>query len=301
MIKGTTITREHAQGFFFSSYQGKYNIMDNLEEKGEPIIHARDDFYNSEYVYVTIVFRGTLHIVIGGTEIEVRANQYLVVMPCMSLVVKESKCIFCSSFVPNYIISEIFDRTAIGKKLQIQAFEFRHLNLSPELTEQLLQSYLRTKQEMLRPDYPMKEIVLRSYKSAGLATLYSHITPESIISHVTNGRQYKLFTQFLKMLHEEHKRERSVQYYAQKMQITPKYLSTIVYNFTGLTASQVIDQDVIFSIKQALYTNEHNIKSISAEFNFPSQSFFGRYFKRITGFSPNGYIKQHNIKSINFV
>ena len=84
------------------------------------------------------------------------------------------------------------------------------------------------------------------------------------------------------------------------MHITPKYLSAIVKTFTQLTASQVIDQYVIFAIKQSLYSNQHNIKTISAEYNFPSQSFFGRYFKRLTGMSPNVYIKHHNIKSINF-
>ncbi|MBR0046615.1 MAG: AraC family transcriptional regulator [Bacteroidaceae bacterium] len=301
MIKETPITQVNAQNLFFSSYQGKYFIIDNLEEKGEPILHATDEMYNSEYVHITIVLRGTLHAVIGGTEIEVKANQYLVVMPCISVTIKESRCIFISSYVPNHIISEIFDRTAIGKKLQIRAFEFRHINLTPELTEALLHCHQCSREEHLRPDYPMKEIVLRSYLSAGLAKLYSNITSESIIHHMKNGRQYKLFLQFLQILNEEHKRERSVQFYAQKLQITPKYLSSIVHNYTGLTASQAIDQDVIFSVKQALYTNQHNIKSISREFNFPSQSFFGRYFKRITGLSPFEYIKQHNIKSINFV
>ena len=47
--------------------------------------------------------------------------------------------------------------------------------------------------------------------------------------------------------------------------------------------------------------NNKTIKEMSDDFNFPSQSFFGRYFKRIAGMSPNYYIKQHNIKSINFL
>ncbi|MDE6000520.1 MAG: helix-turn-helix domain-containing protein, partial [Bacteroidaceae bacterium] len=77
-------------------------------------------------------------------------------------------------------------------------------------------------------------------------------------------------------------------------------LSTIVKTFTQLTASQVIDQYIISAIKQSLYSNKQNIKTISEEYHFPSQSFFGRYFKRLTGMSPNDYIKHHNIKSISF-
>ena len=78
-------------------------------------------------------------------------------------------------------------------------------------------------------------------------------------------------------------------------------MSTIVHKYTGMTASQAIDQYIVFAIKQTLYNNEQNIKKVSEEYNFQSQSFFGRYFKRITGLSPNAYLKQNNIKSINFI
>lgn len=301
VIKGNLITREHAPGVFFSSYKGKYIIMDNMEDKSDPFIHAKEEVYNSDYVYITTVLRGTLYIVVGGTPIEVKANEYLAVTPCMSIVVKDSRCIFFASLVPSYIMAEIYERTDISKKLHFHAFKFRHISLPQELVSALLECYQRIKKEHQRPDYPMKEIVLRAYQSTYLAKFFSTITSDHIINHAKNGRQYKLFNLFIQQLNADHKRERSVQYYATQMQVTPKYLSSIVHNFTGLTASQVIDQYVIFAIKQALYANQHNVKSISRDFNFPSQSFFGRYFKRIVGVSPNEYIKQHNIKSINFV
>ena len=73
--KGDIITKNDAQNVFFSSFEGKYTIMDNLDEKGEPIIHARKEVYNTEYVYVTVVLRGTLNMIIGGTRVEVKANE----------------------------------------------------------------------------------------------------------------------------------------------------------------------------------------------------------------------------------
>ena len=146
----------------------------------------------------------------------------------------------------------------------------------------------------------MKEMALRAYYGAYIVKGFFYLPQEQSLYHVKNNRQYRFFDEFILLLNKKHKEERSVQYYANAMHITPKYLSAIVKTFTQLTASQVIDQYVIFAIKQSLYSNQHNIKTISAEYNFPSQSFFGRYFKRLTGMSPNVYIKHHNIKSINF-
>lgn len=302
-IKGDIITRQDAQDAFFSSFEGKYNIMDNLDEKGNPIIHARKEIYNSEYVYVTIVLRGTLNMIVGGTNIEVKANEYLAVMPCMSVVVKESKCLFFAFLTSHHIMANIYKRTNVTSKLHYHAFKFRHFRLDADQIKVLLDCYKNIKKEHLQEDYPMKEIVLRAYQSAYIAKFFSMIEEGDghLVNYVKNSRQYNMFNAFLSKLNELHKKERSVQFYADQLHITPKYLSTIIHKYTGLTASQAIDQYVVFAIKQTLYNNENNIKKISIEYNFQNQSFFGRYFKRITGMSPNAYLKRNNVKSINFV
>lgn len=298
--QGYPVKKEDAPNLYFSSFEGKYTIIDNLDEKGEPIVQAHPEMYNAEYVYVTVVLRGTLHMIVGGAEIEMKANDYLAVMPCMSVTVLESRCLFFSTLVSSYIMAEIYKRNNMEKILHFHAFKFRHAHFSPENINLLLACYKHMKAEHERENYPMKEIVLRSYQSAYLAKLFSFITEEDIINYVKNSRQYKFFNEFIYKLNQMHQKERAVQYYANELGITPKYLSAIVHTYTGMTASQAIDQYVIFAIKQSLYANDRNIKTISEEFHFPSQSFFGRYFKRITGVSPNTYIKEHNIKAINF-
>lgn len=301
ILKGDTITRDDAQNAFFSSFEGKYTIMDNLDEKGDPIIYARKEVYNAEYIYVTVVVRGTLNIIIGGTSLEVKANEYLAVMPCMSVVVKESRCIFFSYLTRSHLMADIYKRSHIQSKFTYNAFKFHHIRFTQEETNILLECYHRIKREHQRETYPMKEIVLRSYYTAHIAKLFSMMDDKKVIRYVKDSRQYQFFNQFINMLNVKHREERSVQYYADQLHITPKYLTTIVHKFSGLTASQAIDQYIVYAIKQTLYNNESNIKKISLEFNFPSQSFFGRYFKRITGLSPHAYLKHYNIKSINFV
>ena len=301
ILKGDLITKEQAQNAFFSSYEGKYTIMDNLDEKGDPVIHARNEIYNSEYVYVTVVLRGTLHMIVSGTRIELKANDSLTVTPCMSVTIEESRCIYFTFLTSSYLMLDMYKRTNVINKMHYHAFKFRHIHLDAEKIAVLLECYKRIKREHQQLDYPMKEVVLRAYQSAYLAKFFSLLEGTERINYVTNSRQYAFFNEFLSLLNQQHKAERAVQYYAKQLNITPKYLSSIVHKFTGMTASQAIDQYVVYAIKQTLYSNEYNIKKVSEEYNFQSQSFFGRYFKRITGLSPNAYLKKNNIKSINFV
>lgn len=295
------ITNKHSKEMFYSSFEDKYIIMDNLEEKAEPIIQAQEPLYNYDYFIIIAALRGTLRIVVGGTEIDMRANDVIVIKPCMSVEIKESRCIFFSYMISGYIMNDIYEHCALGKEVSIRALSYTHLHFTPENIYVQLSGYKRIKKELLRQPYPMQEMALRAYHTANLAKLISSLKDAEIIEHVSNSRQHNFFKHFIELLSKAHKKERSVQYYANQLNISPKYLSAISQTHTGLSASQVIDQYVTHAIKQTLYAHEFNIKTLSKDFNFPSQSFFGRFFKRVTGLSPNEYIKQNNRKSLNFV
>ena len=88
------------------------------------------------------------------------------------------------------------------------------------------------------------------------------------------------------------KEERSVSYYAGKMFLTPKHLSTVVKEVSGKTAGDWIDSLVILEAKAMLKSSEQSIQEIADELHFANQSFFGKYFKHHTGFSPKEYRKQ---------
>lgn len=300
MKPGDNLTKEQTIGTFFSSFENKYVIMDNLDVNDTSFIEARKQIYNTEYIYVTVVTRGTLHMNVGGTDIDLKANEYLAIMPCMSIAIKDSRCQFFSFMTKGYLMNDIYEHTHIGKNVSVRAFCYRYHIIDEEKTAQLLRNYLHVKKEHLRPNYQMKEIVLRALQTAYVSQLFSFVDPNTYLLDMKNSRQYSFFNQFLDKLSEFHRKERSVQFYANELNITPKYLSSIAQAYTNMSASQVIDQYVIFAIKQTLYANHANIKTISTQYNFPSQSFFGRYFKRITGMSPNEYIKNHNRKSLSF-
>lgn len=104
--------------------------------------------------------------------------------------------------------------------------------------------------------------------------------------------QALLANRFMELVKENFKRERQMSFYAGKLCLTPKYLSLKIREITGKSAADWIDDFVILEAKALLKSTHMTVQQISDELNFPSQSFFGKYFKRLAGVSPNEYRKK---------
>ena len=102
-------------------------------------------------------------------------------------------------------------------------------------------------------------------------------------------RQDELLDKFMELLKLNHKRQRDLQFYADKMFISIKHLSNTVKAATGKTASKWIEDYVIIESKALLRSTEMSISQIADEMGFGDQSLFGKYFKRVTGMSPKEY------------
>ena len=103
------------------------------------------------------------------------------------------------------------------------------------------------------------------------------------------GRREEFFERFMELLTQYHKQERSMGFYAERLHITPKYLSSVIKEVSGKSAAEWIDQYVILEAKALLRYSGLSIQEIAYELNFSTQSFFGKYFKHHTGISPSAY------------
>jgi AraC-like DNA-binding protein len=102
--------------------------------------------------------------------------------------------------------------------------------------------------------------------------------------------QYEvIFEKFLEAVQKYHKQERGLEFFADKVCVSAKHLSKVVKETSGKTANDWIDEHVALEAKALLKSTNMTIDQISEELNFPSQSFFGKYFKRVTGMSPRDY------------
>lgn len=94
---------------------------------------------------------------------------------------------------------------------------------------------------------------------------------------------------YIELVQTHYREERIIGFYADKLCITPKYLSKLVKEYTGRSAGEWIENYVILEARAMLQSSDMTIQQIASSLNFPNQSFFGKYFKRATGLSPKQY------------
>lgn len=103
------------------------------------------------------------------------------------------------------------------------------------------------------------------------------------------GRKEDYYKRFTSLVCEHFRQERSVSFYADLLHISPKYLSTLVRQVSGRSATEVIDDCVMVEARNLLRNTDLSIQEIALQLNFSSQSFFGRYFRQHASMSPGQY------------
>lgn len=134
------------------------------------------------------------------------------------------------------------------------------------------------------PYYP--QVLLFELATFMFKSIYKCFEPykDEILSN-----QGRMSDQFLQLAQQNFRKERFLEFYANKLEVSPKHLSRTVKSQTGFSAVEWIERLVILEAKVLLKSSNLNIQQISDELNFPSQSFFGKYFKKITGMSPKEF------------
>lgn len=123
-----------------------------------------------------------------------------------------------------------------------------------------------------------------------IITLMKKFQPQSTYSgNLTRGKG-RMVDNFLELLAEHHTHERRLVFYADKLCVTPKYLSTVIKKATGYNATEWICRFVTLEAQSLLKYSGNNIQQIARHLNFPTQSAFGKYFKKQTGRSPKDYM-----------
>lgn len=97
-------------------------------------------------------------------------------------------------------------------------------------------------------------------------------------------------TLICEMCHKEHQ----VSFYADKLCVTPYYLSQITSKMANITPKRMIAEQLVTEVKHLLLNSELTISEISDRFHFDSVSYFCKFFKRYTGKSPAEYRNQYS-------
>ena len=105
------------------------------------------------------------------------------------------------------------------------------------------------------------------------------------------SRQEILTQHFFDLLSQFFLEKRKVSFYADRLFVTPKYLSTTVKTVTGFPIQNWINEIITTEAKRYMKTTDYTIQQIAEQLNFPTATSFSRFFKRYTGYKPLEYRK----------
>lgn len=103
------------------------------------------------------------------------------------------------------------------------------------------------------------------------------------------SRTTEVFLNLVQLVDENYMMKRGVEFYADKLCLSPKYLSELSKSICGYTVQEMVFKAIIREVKRLLTTSDKTVQEISVDFNFPNQSSFGTFFRRHVGMSPQNY------------
>lgn len=119
--------------------------------------------------------------------------------------------------------------------------------------------------------------------------LCSVYTRKLIAEKASVSHKHDIFIRLVQLIEQFYTEERGVDFYADKLCLSPKYLSALSKSICGYTVQELVFKSIIRKSISLLKNTQKNVQEISDFFNFPNASYFGTFFKKHTGMSPQQY------------
>ena len=266
-VPGKIVFFENIEGLDTSGYFYIQGLALVLIEKGHSTIEVNTTTYELEKGCIFVVFPGQIiHVISISDDIK-------------------PLCIACSIDMMNDLMSQVKDGLQLFQHAKQAPFQQR----DGEDFEQLKKSFrhIQEKIKVTKDNRYHYQIIKNLVISTAFECL--DILTEKCIEPQGSNRKKALFNAFLQKVEEEHRENHSVKHYADELFVTPKYLSTVVEEMSGKSAKQWINEYIALDAKVLLQSTQKDIQEISNDLNFIDVSFFGKFFKRMTGMTPKAF------------
>jgi AraC-like DNA-binding protein len=273
-------------------------IIDNFEDK---FILLENPAYKSVINHPVKLDAVVCIICIKGQmEGTINLKKFTAKAPCLFIVVAD-QILQCDYFSDDFsglsiIMSKSFLEDAfVDIQVSMPLFRFVVDNPWVQLNEDELKSMIEY--------FFLLQRTIRGKENPNLSLTLKHLTLGFFYG--TGYRFYAvpyeskktkkdiLVEKFLTIVKENYRKERMIEFYSDKLFLTPKHLSRVIKERSGKSSGEWIEDHVMLEAKALLKSTDKTIQQISDELNFPSQSFFGKYFKRRAGISPKEYRKSN--------
>lgn len=274
------------------SYKGKLMVSDHIAQE-----YLFEEPCRIDAILVMVCLRGHLRCEVNLEPCEMEESGILVNMPENIIQLKASENLeaYAILFSPEMLESIPYDiRQLANSYLPIKHFFRARVPLA--FIEPLIPYYGLMK-AYLSHVVPETDAIICSLFQAFLLSVLSVMRQQQMldldIDPSANRASRLLYQRFMDLLAAHHQKERTVQFYADKLCVTAKYLSMSIKEYSGRNPSDWICDYVVAEAKSLLHYSQMSVQEVSYRLNFPTQSAFGKFFKQKTGYSPSEYQKSH--------
>lgn len=290
--------KEYTSGMLSNRWAGKDYLLLTLEP-GHMNASLPPQF-KIDCMSVFFCAGGQVDLQVNFSKLKITENSLLVLGPDNVIEVAPERQLMVKSYA-MFLSREFLNLLSIDNN----AFDFTNINI--DSVEVL--NLERRKAELMRRYFELLQLssecndgvenvytknIMRSFVTALIYQLMQFAAVRRSVSTESKGKMAKksyYARDFMKLVSENFKEHRSINYYADKLFISSKYLSLVIKEATGYTATDWIDHFVTLEAKNLLRFSGRNIQQIAYDLNFNNQSSFGKYFKHQTGMSPSKFRK----------
>jgi AraC family transcriptional activator of pobA len=234
----------------------------------------------------------------GYMEGTLNLRKFTAKAPCLFIVLAD-QILQCDYFSDDFsglstIMSKSFLENSFGDiHISMPLFRYVYDNpwvqLNQEELKSMVEYFFLLQRTVRRKENPnmqetLKHLTLAFFYGTGYRFYKVH-------DEFQKSKQDIMVEKFLAIVKENYRKQRLIEFYSEELFLTPKHLSRVIKERSGKSAGEWIEDYVMFEAMALLKSTDKTILQISDELNFPSQSFFGKYFKRRAGFSPKEYRK----------
>lgn len=234
--------------------------------------------------------KGKLRIKLNLNEYTLNDNDMIIIPPnsfgeCLEIEPTSQVAVIASTFQDS--ISHI-TKQAMSVRNHYMQQPIIHLQIAE--MDECLTIYQMMRNKLESSDFSLKKEALSGYLQVLICNASQYITRHDKEENRTQTRFQRIFYRFLEEVQLHYHEHRQINYYANILCITPKYLSQIIYQVSGRHGGEWIKDYVILEAQALLLTGQYTVQQVSDQLNFPNSSFFGKYFKATVGCSPHKYL-----------
>lgn len=235
----------------------------------------------------------------GTAEVELDEQHTIMPMPCLLLV--PEMCVHGFHFskdIEGYVLTLASPLVRhLEQRLGVQAGVLTHSTCYPlPSTESLVGNLFNILHGEYLAQRPGRELLMESIIGSILVWIYREALKQGEAPDRLQDKHDRYFLRFSDLLEEFFKTQQPIQFYANKIGVTPARLNTLCRRLAGRTALQMLHERLLLEAKRNLTYTSMTISEVSFHLGFSEPAYFTRFFKRMTGQAPNEF-RQHGAKS----